>query len=567
MQQNMRPITNPDFNQEFARWQHILSTAPDNELKHYLLSGDPVAKLAAASVQDQKIKSQAQAQPVAQAPAQSVLAQKADMIQPGVASLPVGQGMFNENSYAGGGIIAFDEGGMLDEQSYAGGGIVSFTQGGDVPSFAGPKGSFVSDVLTPEQWSGLTFAQKMAYQGPNKEELYKLDKINYPSLPKPQVSLDPNNLFATSESYFAQQAPQVKPADSTVTGKKDASALTQKDTAEVGKSGVPAEQPATDPTKMYIPGARRDLLSAFSTADEQLSKAEKYGGKYQKEQEAGLASLKTKAERGPMSSEDAMKEAGKAYVGEPQAEYKSYLEKKLAGMGNEKDNAKWTAALMAGLGIAGGQSQYALSNIAQGATKGAEYYLSRVDKLEVIEEQRRKGLADIAQAKRLEQQGQYRDARRLIERGEDRQDSAQDKYASVVSHMNDSDKQTMTSILSAKASLGAQEGKALTDLAMDSAKLAQSAAQHTQTIQMYDKRIAASGGVAHARLVETKRKAYLDAQTTLGPEIANILKKKYNGNSEDPMFQREKDLMLKGYVANALSLTLDDMDARDSGSL
>ena len=236
MQQNMRPITNPDFNAEFARWQHILSTAPDNELKHYLLSGDPVAKLAAAAVQDQKVKMQAQAQPAAQAPTQSVLAQKAGAVQPGVAALPVAQGMFSEHSYAGGGIVAFDE-------------------GGDVPSFAGPQGSDTSSwyerqIANPigDAFSGIeAYGERHGKLSELRMQRQRLSQglgigpgmniFTQESEPQRQARLQQiASLDQQIEALSSGSAPAVKPAAATVTGKKDASGLNKTDTDQVGKS-------------------------------------------------------------------------------------------------------------------------------------------------------------------------------------------------------------------------------------------------------------------------------------------------------------------------------------------
>jgi hypothetical protein len=68
-------------------------------------------------------------------------------------------------------------------------------------------------------------------------------------------------------------------------------------------------------------------------------------------------------------------------------------------------------------------------------------------------------------------------------------------------------------------------------------------------------------------MVEAKRKAYLDAQTVLGPELRTMLAKQYDGNASDPMYQKAASNLIKQYVSNALSLTMDDIDAVDNSSL
>ena len=147
--QNFRPITDPDFNQQYEEYHKVLSLAPENYIRHFMLTGNDAAKLAAAAVMDQKAKAQsappaptqtvidklAQPQGLAQlpqgmapqgpAPAPQQMAQAqgpvAQMADGGIVGLPMDSGMF-EGGYAGGGIIAFDDGG--DIPSYASQGVV-----------------------------------------------------------------------------------------------------------------------------------------------------------------------------------------------------------------------------------------------------------------------------------------------------------------------------------------------------------------------------------------------------------------------------------------------------------
>ena len=116
MQQNMRPITKPDLNTIFESMLAIPADVRAQHVNAYLLTGTPEQKLAAAMIKDMP-QSQAPSAPV-QAPTQTVIEQKAAQAEPGIASLPVAEGMFDGGSYAGGGIIAFDDGG--DVPSYAG---------------------------------------------------------------------------------------------------------------------------------------------------------------------------------------------------------------------------------------------------------------------------------------------------------------------------------------------------------------------------------------------------------------------------------------------------------------
>jgi hypothetical protein len=46
-----------------------------------------------------------------------------------------------------------------------------------------------------------------------------------------------------------------------------------------------------------------------------------------------------------------------------------------------------------------------------------------------------------------------------------------------------------------------------------------------------------------------------------------MLAKQYDGNASDPMYQKAASNLIKQYVSNALSLTMDDIDAVDNSSL
>jgi len=110
MQQNMRPITKPDLNSIFESMLPLAKSNPQY-INAYLLTGTPEQKLAAAMIKDMP-KSQAPAAPV-QAPTQTVIEQKAAQVDPGIASLPMAEDMYDEQSMAAGGIVAFDDGGTI----------------------------------------------------------------------------------------------------------------------------------------------------------------------------------------------------------------------------------------------------------------------------------------------------------------------------------------------------------------------------------------------------------------------------------------------------------------------
>lgn len=80
--------------------------------------------------------------------------------------------------------------------------------------------------------------------------------------------------------------------------------------------------------------------------------------------------------------------------------------------GKEERNLKM-ALIGAGLAIAGGKSQYALQNIAEGAQVGTKQYQEGVEKLEAAALERRKQGAMIEEARRAEARGDWKDAQQF----------------------------------------------------------------------------------------------------------------------------------------------------------
>ena len=468
----MRPITNPDFNQEFSKWQGLLSSASDAEIKHYLLTGDPVAKLAAAAVQDAKQKEMQ----APQAPTQSVIAQKAG--PQGLAAIPQGQApmpqmqqpqpQMQSQDMAEGGLTELSTGGMFDEASYAGGGIVSFADGGDIPSFAGPKGSLVSGALTPEQWDTLTFAQKMAYQGPNKEELYKRDQIKYPS---PQIS----QTSKSAESFFSNPNPfaSVQPAASTITGTDEA--RQQKTAAFLANQ---ANQQLSDPNYLALVG-KKPPLDDGTKKDTPLNLAA---------DTSGIGTLKWDKLDANASGYDALKQVEKtpqqlmeernALIGPD--EYKQLNKDKLAAMeaktSKMEENAPWMALAKFGLGIAGARRGQEAEAISKSGISAIQDYAEAKDKVQTAREKQFELSSRQAQADRAEK----------VAAADYGLNSAQHTKAenratelAKLSHKNDVD------LKNATGAFEAAKGNA--EIAIQKAKLAQDAANAKATLAMHER--------------------------------------------------------------------------------
>lgn len=492
-----------------VKLQNDLRSVPDNALIGYVQNpqGQVPSYLALAELNRRKeIRDSAPAQQ-AQAPTQSIADQ---MVGEGVAALP----------------LRDDQ--MFSEQAMATGGIVSFADGGDVKGFAGPQGSYVEKV---KPFAGATpYSRDYSFNLPTLPSSEQLKAY----LADPQAYLaDPRKYAEVARSVGAPEIPgNVVPFAPNM----DPKAIAEKEAALLQDRFKPA--PTKDDAKPKGSG---------------YSGIKKLSWEKLNPEEAGYDALM----RPEQTAAEKMAEFRDLVGTDPNlAANKERLEKMEASTAKTEEQAPWMALARAGLGMAAGKSQFALSNIAEGGIEGIKDLAASKEKVLAAKEKQFEISSRMAAAERAEQVAAAKYGIESSEAIKARND--QTKLAKL-GHKN------QIELTNATQDFAAQKGNADIDLAK--AKLAQDASQHAQTIAMYDKRIAATSGAAQARLVGERRKAFLDANNILAPEITRMLKDKYNGNSSDPMFQREKANLINGYVSNALSLTMDDLDARDSGSL
>lgn len=367
MQQNMRPITKPDLNSVFESMLPLAKSNPQY-INAYLLTGTPEQKLAAAMIKDMP-QGQPQAAP-AQAPTQTVIDQKAAQIDPGIASLPVAEGMFDGGSYAAGGIIAFDDGGNVP--SYASQGEVN----SKYPSFGGGMG-FNAPIGYPD----INSQVEQALQGAVKQTLAKakaglpltqdeknllaskgfINPANAPTAEKPQMlpeavapqvqkplaarpTIDPNK-----RNVMAEPAPAAAPTDAQQVGQQ----LAQKPNAQQMQSAVPLNLD------------KRFGLSSIDPA------------KY----------LPTKETMTDVEKEQADAYAKAGITDKPYAEGLKGIIARREKLAKSEEQAPWLALAKAGFAMAGGKSQFALQNIAEGAGVGLSELAASKDRLEARRDQ------------------------------------------------------------------------------------------------------------------------------------------------------------------------------------
>lgn len=493
-----------------VKLQNQLQSVPDEALIGYVQNpnGQVPSFLALAEITRRKeIRNAGQAQQ-AQAPTQTVADQMVSEGQ-GVAGLSVPDDMYSEESYAGGGIVSFATGDLVLSDS-------------SMDTIAPMFGDVGIDAIMKRMRTDPQFARKARTEFEKKVRLEKenqlrpYDEVVRNIKAKPEVGPD----FGAPKKEIVPLNYDRPTAQQIITSKAEADAAAQ----NTGQPPMPA-------------GAGIGALSFRPMQDNSAA--------YDKFQRPEQTAAEKMAEIQALIGEDAGK-----------AERAGRLAKMEERTAKDEETAPWMALAKAGFGIAAGKSPFAISNIGEGAQAGLADLAASRDRINNAKDKQFEIADRMAQAERAEKVAA---ARYGIESSEAIKARNEQNALAKLGYQN------QISLANYNREFDVQKGNV--EIGLQKAKLAQDAAQHAQTLKMYDDKIKASSGAIQARLVGEKRKAYLDAQTTLAPEIASILKKKYDGNSDDPMFQREREMLINGYVSNALSLTMDDMDARDSGAL
>lgn len=401
----------------------------DAQLRQYaqLHKNDPYTLALAASESKRRAQLRASGQP--QAPEAPTVAEQA-LAQMGAPQLPEEQGI-----------------GVLPAQNMMGmtdGGIAGYADGGMV-AFAGEGPSLVSDKLSDAEK-----AELLRYQQENFDRLYGLkdwasgikndvvdwftaDRSNIPweskspmikygtpkhtgifnyerpdaaltrerearGIASPTVANTPpvSDVYPDETQRGSAAGIKPQPAPAQTATARPPSAFANNSTGRVAASKQPGAVKGPDSTSGFVPSAPGNLDDILGRLKDKGPGTAAYDT-LKKDTKEGYATLQ--AER------EASKPKGQAYEG---------LEALLAkeeekAKGKEERNLNM-ALINAGLAIAGGKSQYALQNIAEGAQVGTKQYQEGLDKLEAAALERRKQSALIEEARRAEARGDWKEA-------------------------------------------------------------------------------------------------------------------------------------------------------------
>lgn len=341
----------------------------------------------------------AQAVELAQAPktSQTDVAKAQAVMQPrmeqGVAALPVGGiGEIGNMNGAGGGIVAFDDGGEVPE--YAGGGIVAFQPGGAVgaplqstrrpgpgPTFASAFPNVPAAASAASRMPGLfgrigslALGPMMMFEsmtGPSPDEVTRLREFDRAKEILKQYGFTDKDIAAlsTQDVYRMATGYGYKPSTPAVAAAPAAPATPAAPETTVS----PAPQ-------NVVPPADESGIASLSTRIEALRKRLE----------------KPTLEKTATEVEEMYKKAGVNM--DPYAEYRASLEAEKAKTAEEKRESGWMRALEAGLGILGETSPYGFVNIGKGSQAAARGAAEDIKEFRKLDRERNRALGQIAVA-------------------------------------------------------------------------------------------------------------------------------------------------------------------------
>ena len=364
--------------------QNMLRGVPDDALIGYVQNpqGEVPSYLALSELQrrkDTRAKYEAQ-----QAPESSVaedLGQKAmpdqgglamlagqpqmQMEDQGVAGLPVPDDMYQDQNFAGGGIVAFADGGTSRLGDYFSNlrakNLAKEDINKQLNALISERARLKYDFFTP-----LTAEQKEAQ-----------DKT------LPQIDAMIAELQAKKSGVPAATTKPSGPRVDTTELPKSFTGIGE--TTQFGPSTTAINQMSPPPTAPTAKPSGPDLGGLYQPLTDY---SKDYAALYQ--DPAGMAE-KEMARYRALIGEDKMR---------PQLEEK--LKKMEERSAKAEEQAPYMALIRAGFGMAAGKSPFALQNLAEGATMGLEDYNKAKDKLEASRDKQFDLQARLAQAKRAE---------------------------------------------------------------------------------------------------------------------------------------------------------------------
>jgi len=278
----------------------------------------------------------------------------------GVAGLPTGD-MYDEQNFAGGGIVAFGDGGDVD---------TNYADGGYVPGFAGPEGSYVNPGMYGKP-TGQSFLDKLRFGFSSPDEIRKANMgEGMPQNPFMGYMPDANRDPMTLQFQIKQLYDQLKDPNA------DKYAIYQKINELEGRNKDPYKMGGYELTK-------QDLAPVQPGKPKDDGKG-KGGGR------SPFDALMTKEKSLKELSDEYMGILGEDKGAKRLSERLAKMDEKAA---EQEKQAPWLALAKAGFEMANSRAEYgkgqsAAADIGRGATAGIKDYAESKEALNKLEEKR-----------------------------------------------------------------------------------------------------------------------------------------------------------------------------------
>lgn len=385
-----------------------LAQMPDQALQQYAMMHKDDPYIMALAVSESRRRKQMRAAAVPQPQAQPKVADQAlmEMAPAGVASLPT-----QDMNFAGGGIVAFADGG--DVERYQAGGTMYETPYDRMNRLnrEQEERDRQERLARIEAEGGVTtpYSEQMRNVGqffdqfvPDPRNIFKtlvsapgygLNKSAAPVTPAAAAAYDPNTATRAAD-YRTQAAPGTgtTPAGGGLAATPEAAALRQG--AGAGAASVTGAK--------NIAGQFLDTKSMQDKIDQYIA-----------EEKAGVEEGRKKLMEG--------KPGGKAY-----SKFEEMLQAEEAGAAKEKDEATGVAIFKAGLAMMAGTSPRAFENIGKGAMAGLDEYSGAMKDIKKAAKERQKAFADIENARRAEERDDWKVARDYEDKAQTRLSKAKE---------------------------------------------------------------------------------------------------------------------------------------------
>ena len=402
-----------------------------------------------------------------------------------VAMLPENVGIMNlpvEQEFADGGIVAFDKGGLTAEEQAE----LARRRREQMSSFFGSLAEIPSNVMNYgrrayETVSNLPFESKTPLIRYGKQD--RTGIMAYEQAPEALARMRREEMDTGGGGYKGQDfgaAGAVAPT-AELTSSPEAPAAPRfvdartappaAPSAGKGKGkGAAGPKKEAEPPSPFVPGKEGDLAETFAKVKGLGPDVESLYGGLSGDIESAFAERARLREQG--------KPKGQAYEG---------LEKLLAeekGEAKNKEAKNFNMALVnAGLAIAGGKSQFALQNIAEGAQVGTKQYMAGLEKLEEAAKERRRQAAAIEEARRAEARGDWKDQQKFMDSAMEAQLNVKKAQVDAVVNITGKSVETASGIVNAQNQIAARDRQLQEQLRVDLQKQRESDAAALQRVR------------------------------------------------------------------------------------